>query len=64
MNKKEELFWDIIEILFKNNILGYIILIGSWVEYIYEAANYFQGFEANSITCLLKRTKIYFIITK
>jgi len=57
MNKKEELFWDIIEILFKNNILGYIILIGSWVEYIYEAANYFQGFEAN-----LKTKDVDFLI--
>ena len=57
MNKKEELFWDIIEILFKNNILGYIILIGSWVEYIYEAANYFHGFEAN-----LKTKDVDFLI--
>lgn len=57
MNDIKKIFWDTITILEKNKILEYIVLIGSWAEYIYEASNYLEDFEAN-----LKTKDIDFLI--
>jgi len=36
MNKKQEsVFWEIIDIFYKEGLLPYIMIIGSWAEYIY-----------------------------
>ncbi len=47
MNDIKKLFWDTVKELDKNNVLEYIVLIGSWAEYIYEVSGYFKDFEAN-----------------
>jgi hypothetical protein len=57
MNDIKNIFWDTMKELSKNEVLGYIVLIGSWAEYIYEASNYFKEFEAN-----LKTRDIDFLI--
>jgi len=44
------LFWDTIRILSVNNILKYVILIGSWIKYIYKTSNYFKDFVTNLYT--------------
>lgn len=57
MNDIKKIFWDTITILEKNKVLEYIVLIGSWAEYIYEESNYLKDFEAN-----LKTRDIDFLI--
>lgn len=44
---QETIFWETIEILHSQEVLGNLILIGSWSEYIYQAVNYYQGFRSN-----------------
>lgn len=57
MNDIKKIFWNTITILEKNKVLEYIVLIGSWAEYIYEESNYLKDFEAN-----LKTRDIDFLI--
>jgi hypothetical protein len=57
MNDIKKIFWNTITILEKNKVLEYIVLIGSWAEYIYEESNYLKDFEAN-----LKTRGIDFLI--
>lgn len=46
MNQKQEaVFWETIELLAAQGILADLILIGSWVEYVYAESNYFSGFQ-------------------
>ncbi|TEB08609.1 hypothetical protein Psch_02175 [Pelotomaculum schinkii] len=48
MNEKQEaVFWETIRILDSQGVLPDLILIGSWVEYIYAESNYFSGFQPN-----------------
>ena len=42
MNKQQKTFWEAIEIFSQLGILNYIVIIGSWAEYIYEESNYFE----------------------
>ena len=44
---QRESFHEILSILSSHGVLGHLILIGSWSEYIYEDAGIFDGFEAN-----------------
>ena len=57
MTDIKKVFWEIVRILDKNKILDYVVLIGSWAEYIYEISGYLKGFEAN-----LKTKDIDFLI--
>jgi len=57
MKNNKSLFWDTIRIFSQNDILTYVILIGSWVEYIYEVSNYFKSFKAS-----LKTKDVDFLI--
>lgn len=57
MDNIKKIFWETIIILKKNRILEHVVLIGSWVEYIYERSNYLEEFEAN-----LKTKDIDFLI--
>ena len=43
---QESVFWEIIDIFNKQGLLPYVMLVGSWAEYIYEHF-YFKGFKAN-----------------
>ena len=43
-NQKEK-FWQIIEILNRNGLLGNLIIIGSWAEYLYYEISYFDEVE-------------------
>ena len=52
MKNNKSLFWDTIRIFSQNGILTYVILIGSWVEYIYEVSNYFKSFKASVMSNL------------
>ncbi len=40
-------FWNIIEILDKNKLLQHLVLIGSWVEYIYKESGLLKDFNAS-----------------
>lgn len=57
MNDIKKIFWDTVKVLYKNQVLEHIVLIGSWVEYIYEVSGYLKNFEAN-----LKTKDIDFLI--
>ena len=47
MNDIRKIFWETIKILKKNNVLEYVVLIGSWAEYIFEVSDYLKDFKAN-----------------
>lgn len=47
MNKQKQYFWEVIEIFSLAGLLPYVVLIGSWAEYIYEVTNYFNNFQSN-----------------
>lgn len=57
MDNIKKIFWKTIIILKKSGVLEHVVLIGSWVEYIYERSNYLKEFEAN-----LKTKDIDFLI--
>ena len=57
MTDIKKVFWETVRILDKNKILDYVVLVGSWAEYIYEISGYLEGFEAN-----LKTRDIDFLI--
>ena len=57
MTDIKKVFWETIRILDKNKILEYVILVGSWAEYIYEISGHLEEFEAN-----LKTRDIDFLI--
>lgn len=40
-------FWNFIKLLHDNDLLEYIIVIGSWAEYLYAQAGILPGFSAN-----------------
>lgn len=40
-------FWEFIKLLSDNSLLGHVIVVGSWAEYIYAQAGILPGFEAN-----------------
>lgn len=42
MNKQQETLWEAIEVFSQLGVLNYIIVIGSWAEYIYEESHYFD----------------------
>lgn len=44
---QERVFWETIGILDDQGLLADLILVGSWVEYIYAEASYFSGFQPN-----------------
>jgi len=45
-NEQEKEFWDVIKIFSSMGLLPYVMIIGSWAEYIYQ--DYFEsGFKAN-----------------
>ena len=46
-NTQEPIFWETIEILHNQGVLPYLILIGSWVEYVYQTSVYYEGFRSN-----------------
>lgn len=46
MKTEKDIFWETIEIFEKEGILSHLILVGSWVEVIYETT-YFPRFEAS-----------------
>lgn len=43
MNRQQKTFWETIEIFNQLGVLDYIIIIGSWAEYIYEKSKYFDA---------------------
>ncbi|MDD4146559.1 MAG: GSU2403 family nucleotidyltransferase fold protein [Clostridia bacterium] len=45
MEKKIHIFWDTIKTLDENGILPYLVLVGSWAEYLYEAV-YYKGYNS------------------
>ena len=45
MNKQKEIFLETIKIFDNIGILPYIIIIGSWAEYLYETL--YSGFESD-----------------
>lgn len=57
MSDIKKIFWETIKILENNKLLEYVVLIGSWAEYIYEKSGYLKGFESN-----LKTKDIDFLI--
>jgi hypothetical protein len=57
MNDIKEIFWDVIKILDKHNILDHVVLIGSWAEFVYEKSGFLKNFDAN-----LKTRDIDFLI--
>jgi len=44
MTEQKKTFWNVIEILDKLNLLDYVLIVGSWAEYLYEESNYFDFF--------------------
>ena len=40
-------FWKFIKLLSDNGLLGHVIVIGSWAEYVYAQGGVLKGFEAN-----------------
>lgn len=40
-------FWDLINFLHENELLEFVILIGSWAEYIYAQSGLLPGFTEN-----------------
>jgi len=44
---QEAIFWETVGLLAAQGILADLILIGSWVEYIYTEASCFKGFQPN-----------------
>lgn len=44
-NKYKE-FWEIIDLLDKENALNHLIVIGSWAEYLYEQSGLLSGFRS------------------
>jgi len=44
---QEAVFWETVGLLAAQGVLADLILIGSWVEYIYAEASYFEGFQPN-----------------
>ena len=40
-------FWKFIKLLSDNGLLGHVIVIGSWAEYVYAQGSILKGFEAN-----------------
>ncbi|MDO4552285.1 MAG: GSU2403 family nucleotidyltransferase fold protein [Bacillota bacterium] len=40
-------FWEFIKLLAKNDLLEHVVVIGSWVEYLYAQAGILPGFDAN-----------------
>lgn len=56
MTSQQKIFWETIKIFSESGVLPYIILIGSWVEYVYEMS-YFKDFKSN-----LKTMDIDFLI--
>ncbi len=40
-------FWKFIKLLSDNGLLGHVIVIGSWAEYVYAQGGVLEGFEAN-----------------
>jgi len=46
MAEQQAAFWDIIEVFEKEGLLSYVMLTGSWAEYIYQH-NLISGFKAN-----------------
>lgn len=44
---QEPIFWETIGILQTQGVLQNLILIGSWVEYVYYAVSYYEGFRSN-----------------
>ncbi len=46
MKLQEDVFWETIDIFAEVGLLPYVVLVGSWVEFIYEKA-FFRKFEAS-----------------
>jgi hypothetical protein len=44
--KQKEIFDKIITVLRDSGMMSHVMLIGSWAEYIYEAANFFEGYKS------------------
>jgi len=54
-------FWKFIRIMDDNDLLQHIVLVGSWVEYVYAQSDFLPGFSANlrtlDIDCLIKNMR-------
>jgi len=46
LQAQESVFWEIIDVFNKQGLLSHVMLVGSWVEYIYERSH-IEGFKAN-----------------
>lgn len=44
MTEQKKTFWNVIEILNRLDLLEYVVIVGSWAEYLYEESNYFDFF--------------------
>lgn len=40
-------FWAFLKLLSDNDLLKYVVVVGSWAEYLYEQAGVLQSFQAN-----------------
>jgi len=47
MSIQQKEFTRFIKLLSDNDCLRYVILVGSWAEYIYEQTGLLKGFDAN-----------------
>jgi len=46
MTEQQQAFWDVVEVFEEEGLLPYVMLIGSWAEYIYQNFH-LTGFRAN-----------------
>jgi hypothetical protein len=44
MNKTEKAFLELLGIFKKENLFPYVMIVGSWAEYVYEKSTYLHGF--------------------
>lgn len=60
MIKQKDIFWETIDIFAKEGILPHVILVGSWVELIYEVAylpDFESSFQTRDIDFLVKNIR-------
>ena len=46
-NEQYKEFWNFIKLLHENDLLEYVIVVGSWAEYLFAQSGLLKGFESN-----------------
>lgn len=44
---QKSIFFETLQVLSNEDVLPHLILIGSWVEYVYQKVGYYKGFKSN-----------------